>query len=523
MAETQLEHGVPEWTVQSDTQGLDPLGMQNTSITLYQQLLPGVSNVTLRMRYYALHTWLTAEYARAHHSTDIEEWCRFLRRGEALYALIAQHNTQDAGVAGNRWATRKLQQLSGDRLSFAANTDRKAAPQYLKQKFGAFGAAYASQLLEVGLIQQARDHDVPIPTDPQGWQLARSFAEEIRSFGPLFLEVANRGAVTLAELERMAGMAPSSISESTQERQIYEQVLFAPGASSDVPAARRRDTLRVVLHTAHEIKGLPDANDVRWVSYAGHDAEGNPLAPLAGADADHRYRWRVYHANDLTHVCHESLLRYSLEVLAGYPGGVPLKPLLAEVIDRLLAVPATRPRTWAEFEASVSLADNAWSEEPEAEWQLAESLLGVRMEAALPAQLAYDALRLLAVLGLRLRPERERVWQVLRRAAHPTSQTIVTEIEFMHARREQPIENALAELIKHRILDRHLAVAFQKMRAGDYTFLFELDDGRLQLRRKAGAVLTNPRLRPAITFLRDIHLLDDDGLTPAGKRLVGYA
>lgn len=93
----------------------------------------------------------------------------------------------------------------------------------------------------------------------------------------------------------------------------------------------------------------------------------------------------------------------------------------------------------------------------------------------------------------------------------------------MHARREQPIEHALAELIKQRILDRHLAVAFQKMRAGDYTFLFELDDGRLQLRRKAGPVLTNPRLRPAITFLRDIHLLDDNGLTPAGRRLVGYA
>ncbi len=61
MAEIQLEHGVPEWTVQSETQGLDPLGMQNTSITLCQQLIPGVSNVTLRMRYYALHTWLTAE------------------------------------------------------------------------------------------------------------------------------------------------------------------------------------------------------------------------------------------------------------------------------------------------------------------------------------------------------------------------------------------------------------------------------------------------------------------------------
>ena len=76
MAGIQLAHGVPEWMVQTETQGLDPLGMQNTSVTLFQHLLPGISNVTLRMRYWALHRWLMAENARVHHSTDIDEWYR---------------------------------------------------------------------------------------------------------------------------------------------------------------------------------------------------------------------------------------------------------------------------------------------------------------------------------------------------------------------------------------------------------------------------------------------------------------
>jgi hypothetical protein len=39
----------PEWTDYRDKSGLDPLGMQNSSINLYQRLLPGISNVTLRM------------------------------------------------------------------------------------------------------------------------------------------------------------------------------------------------------------------------------------------------------------------------------------------------------------------------------------------------------------------------------------------------------------------------------------------------------------------------------------------
>jgi hypothetical protein len=41
----------PDWTDYRKKNGLDPLGMQNTSVALYQRLLPGISNVTLRMRY----------------------------------------------------------------------------------------------------------------------------------------------------------------------------------------------------------------------------------------------------------------------------------------------------------------------------------------------------------------------------------------------------------------------------------------------------------------------------------------
>ena len=61
----------PEWTDYRDKSGLDPLSMQNISINLYQRLLPGISNVTLRMRYYGLYAWLAAVYARRSRNTDI--------------------------------------------------------------------------------------------------------------------------------------------------------------------------------------------------------------------------------------------------------------------------------------------------------------------------------------------------------------------------------------------------------------------------------------------------------------------
>ena len=42
----------PEWTEYRKKNGLDPLGMQTGSVNIYQRLLPGISNVTLRIRYY---------------------------------------------------------------------------------------------------------------------------------------------------------------------------------------------------------------------------------------------------------------------------------------------------------------------------------------------------------------------------------------------------------------------------------------------------------------------------------------
>lgn len=45
---------------------LDPLGLQTTSVALYQQLMPGISNVTLRMRSYGFFSARSREDALNH-------------------------------------------------------------------------------------------------------------------------------------------------------------------------------------------------------------------------------------------------------------------------------------------------------------------------------------------------------------------------------------------------------------------------------------------------------------------------
>jgi hypothetical protein len=101
------------------------------------------------MRYYGLYAWLSRAYARKIGDTDLRRWQRFVRRAEALYALIAQVHGSEHGVAGVQWAQRKLSEANSNPIGFADDAEPGSSTHYLKQAWGAYGAAYASQLFEV--------------------------------------------------------------------------------------------------------------------------------------------------------------------------------------------------------------------------------------------------------------------------------------------------------------------------------------------------------------------------------------
>ena len=44
--------------------GLDHLGIQIVSVNLYQSMLPGITNVTERARYFAFHPWVVHRFAQ---------------------------------------------------------------------------------------------------------------------------------------------------------------------------------------------------------------------------------------------------------------------------------------------------------------------------------------------------------------------------------------------------------------------------------------------------------------------------
>jgi hypothetical protein len=512
----------PEWTEYQKKNGLDPLGMQNTSVGLYQKLLPGISNVTLRVRYYGFYAWLSSIYAERVRDTDPKTWQRFIRRAEALYALTSQRHGNEHGVVGIQWAQRRLDGPPPAGIDFADDAEPGSPTHYLKQPWGAYGAAYGSQLFEVGIFSAAAGHQIPVPSPQIGEALAQGFATEFGSLANRYVDAITEGEVSSADLDAFTPMTPSGIQPNGAERKLYQDLLFAEAGLSRTEDLNRRKSLLLILNVAQQLGHAPDTMDVRWALYAGCLQDGTPLV-FPEALERHRQRWRVYQANDLAHICFETLLKYVLDRLEAHSAGIPLARLITDVVAEILASGEPRPESWATFLNATVPASNAWSSDSATtEASLVQAVMKAgRKNGLCGPDGAWAALRLLAVLHNRVRGSQAEIWEDLGTFKLTSFRSLLTEVAFLDSHMDRAFDKAVTQLIEERVIRRHLWIALQKFRyQGDYTFLVETDDGRIRLREKDGPVFTNPRLATTITFLKDINLLGDDGLTALGHQRI---
>ena len=513
----------PEWTEYRKKNGLDPLGMQNSSVSLYQTFLPGIGNVTLRMRYYGLYAWLSWIYAQRVGDTNPQNWQRVIRRTEALYALIAQRRGGERGVTGTEWAEKRLKATTGRIIDFADDAEPKSPTYYFKLQWGAYGLAYASQLFEVGIFSSAQEHEIPVPSEAVGDRLARAFNKELGDIAAPFYAAIERGKVAVSDLDRFARLSPSGVRKSSTERKLYEDILFARIGDGELNDHSRRRSLLLILNIADLLKRGPTPDEVRWILYAGKDQDGRVFDPGPAEFAAQRQRWQVYHANDLCHVALETLLKFTLDKLGNYPRGIMPSALIAECAEEITGVPKRLPKTWNGFMAGLVEAKNAYDpKDPASEWALAKDIMAVRRNADYcPPEVAWKAVTLLGLLHKRFRASATIITDELRVFDPAAFHSLLTECRFLDQCGDSPFAQTITGLMEERVMRRHLWVALRKFRhQGDYTFLIETDDGLVRLRDKDGPVFTNPRLGPAVRFLRDIHLMDDAGLTPRGAEVL---
>ncbi len=505
---------LPQWTEPSGAaQGRNHLGMQSPSISLYAGLVPGITNVTLRVRYYSFYPWICDQYAQRVGETSVTSFRRFIRRAEALLALCcfeAAPKVPSAWISlgGIDWA-QKESAKGASVIDFREAAEPGSMDPYLAARTGVFGQAYLGPLRDIGILGHAAKHPHPVPGPGDGEELAMVFAESVGTAGSVFVEALLRGDAARAELQELGAAFRADLPrQGGVERDILHEALFRQDPSASTGPFRhpssRRESLLLFLHVAS--REVPDRDSVCWALYSGFGAEGlsldipEPLLATAGM-------WRAYQANELSHLLVESWLQLLLEILPR-DRGIGVEEALQEFSEALVGEwTGAMPETWKALRRSIELADNPRDDEAsDGEFRLAREVL-----KSAPTRAAAAALRLLAVLDQRWSGTSHSVGDTFA----PTlgelhHQSLMGVLRFFRDREEQPLLETLVEFVRSRIIEQHLRVALTKLRyQGKRTFLFELVDGRLRALSEIEPGWTNPRIETSLSFLRDLALLEE--------------
>lgn len=192
------------------SRGLDHLGVQAPGIEIYSQLLPGITNVTDRARYFSFYAWLFWQFEQKGWRA-YGEWLPMLRRAECLFALIALHhglvNADDASahsgaMVGSAVLFHALQSASeGSRfsLSIFADADESNA-RYFKNPTGGFGQYYFGSLWQLGIMTGDSASEAKL-VEPVGTDLAKAMEAGVES--EFFLSLLEVDQFTTADLDTL--------------------------------------------------------------------------------------------------------------------------------------------------------------------------------------------------------------------------------------------------------------------------------------------------------------------------------
>lgn len=471
--------GAPIWTSHGASGGLDPLAMLAPIEQVYSNLLTGMSSVTVRFRYYSFLAWWVLQYARGKPTKSQTDLSEHIRKGEALVGLATRAIGKGGGLAGENTFGNTLR-TSGPEIDMVA-----LRQTYLKTP--AFFAVYGGQMTEMGILARNKDRNLA-PTPDLGIRLANAYEEAIGAdTAVLFQSLAQQDFV---RQDALPDLEPMCINFADPYGRTREQELLRDMFMGRVGLGARRNTLLEIMLDAHASGATPDewGLRLRW------------LSKLPTNDDPHhteRMRWAHFQVADSLRVAMEALLRHSVIILRE-TGAITLNELIVEVCGNI-----PRDITFSEYLTQLAIVVDG------------QDFAQIQRRAEIDGTSLDEKLALIAKLWVDWSdqiPEMAKVFPT--RKPFTTS---ATEFRALHELQDRPAWDAVADFLKDRVLRRHSFVAARKLHGqSNNTFQMEYEAGRLIARQLGNVGAAGPRLATAISFLRQLGILNDDGLTHLG-------
>lgn len=519
--------------------GLDHLGTQAPCVLIYSQLLPGITNVTDRARYYSLYPWLVWSFEQRYPDADADTFIEFYRRADCLFSLIAERHARmtdndnekhGGAMVGRVQLLPALDRLeAGQELRLSEYTDKDSARRYFLNRLGGLGQYYAGTLSQLELMDPSARPWMRY-TIERGEPLAKAVEAAVPS--NRFWSVIQAGHVDLMDLDALEPFCACRIPESKIERQVLTDIFFDREGGYGALGEQRRKSLVLLMHLSralHDAGGSNlDEENFRAAIYAG-TLPGQVPWIVPDDLVSTRDAWALYERNDLLSVTMQSVFsicltalnpigeehepdRSSVEAFAADLSKVPE----VEHACSLLGQPTFGALCTALGEAG--LAPSNW-EAANHEMQIVASLMVGVQRSGNVSILLNQAVRALALLNLRdnrgVRP-----YGALPISEDDLADYPINLISF-RARctkwQRLPLAEVLDDLFAW-LMNSHLRVALRKMRGnGQSTFRFRPTERGLRIVDDIPPPApTTPRFRQAVQVLRDIGALTRDSAL-AGK------
>jgi hypothetical protein len=517
--------------------GLDHLGTQAPCVLIYSQLLPGITNVTDRARYYSFYPWVVWSFDKRFPNASADTFREFYRRADCLFSLIAErhsrktdhdHELHGVAMVGRVQLVPALDRLEqGQELRLSDYTGSAPGRRYFLNPFGGLGQYYAGALSQLELIDPSSKPWMKYTVE-RGQPLAEAI--EAATPGSYFWDVLERDVVTLSDLDHLSGFCACSIRRNPTERQKLNDIFFDRHAEFAELGTQRRKTLALLLHLAKELHktGGHDLTEARFRAavYAGTLPGQHPyhVPPKLRSTQE---AWALYERNDLLSITMQGVFAICLEQLLG---SASRDDIDIGTVERFAATFA-RSRivddacSRIEHPSLASLVEalsqdgvllSNW-EHPDHEIPTAQRLTAGVEKKTPQGELLAEALRVFALLYARDDDTRRPYGNLP--ITDESLDDYPINLSSFRARYDRwkdcTIQELFADLFAW-VMNTHLRVALRKLRqTTNATFRFRPTERGLRVvDHVPPPAPTTPRFRQAVQVLRDIGALDRDRGTP---------
>ena len=539
--------------------GRDHLGARVPCETLYARLIPGITNVTNRARYYSFYPWLIWAFGQHYKSLSDSKFVENLRRADCLLTLIgAWHgglleddHPEDSWRHGGELVGRLvllnvLKGLDGSgekacRLSSYTRL-KDSSERYFKNKLGGLGQYYFGSLRELGVLEGDAKSFVKY-TKERGGVLAEAFDKGVSI--KKFFDAIEEDKVTVSTFKSLNAFCPCGLASNAGEQNALVNMFFnRPGDFFDEDGQARRQTLALLLDFVAQIEGFPDVGDqgvsneglFRACAYTGSLPGGktwtapNALEPI-------RRGWMIYQRNELLSVALQGIFWAALHGLMEQGGVVENRRAISDWFVSSFAEAILGNKCGETFAAAVErvrkrmprLAD--WADESH-EIHLAWRLVydaQPNADTKVRESVVHLGIDILLALASRSTTEAD-PYEGFVSPAELTDYPI--NLFTFHERsrgtwREMRLADLLRWLVTEWGLDVHFRVALRKLRGESKdTFRIRPTDDGLEVIDAPPPEFSNPRLRQAYHILCDLGAMERDqengllSLTDLGRSLL---